>query len=83
MKQYTNMPKEELQLTTKNQKYVKQGDKVYFVGKETTKPDLLQEYTQKINALSAWREKALARVESDYQAQLNELLNEKKEVEKL
>lgn len=77
------MPKEDLQITAKNQKYIKQGDKVYFVDKETSKPELLGEYDKKIADLSAWKEKALARVESDYQAQLNELLSEKKEIEKL
>lgn len=57
-------------------KYIKSWDNVYIYSIETTKDALLAEKEQQIVDLIAWKQNALDRVNSDYQSQYNQLIDD-------
>ena len=57
-------------------KYIKSWANVYIYSVETTKDSLIAEKEQQIIDLLAWKQNALDRVNSDYQSQYNQLIDD-------
>ena len=67
----------------RDKEYVRIGTDIYLVSEKKSKIDKLKEFDDQISSLADWKIKALARVEKDYKNQYDQLLREKKEIEKL